>query len=261
LQDGEDEAILFLGAASVVSLKRTKEPERPAVTASRHLAETMRERNAARLGLWEAHDDGWIRLLGAAAAISVFGKGNLHAVPRKAPAAQFDLPEAWHARLAALTAAEAVVELDRLANDPRLGEDERATAELAADAVRSHPGVGRVSFAEASGLPDEPLRTAAMRPGRLYRAAPRGKSYPARLTCRGARGRLVRCRAVADARGALTGYLAYDPLSREIGGRPLFAAYGLDGRRNGYAWADEPAYWRAGAPQQGFRTAPESIDV
>ena len=53
----------------------------------------------------------------------------------------------------------------------------------------------------------------------------------------------------------------YDALSREFGGRPLYAVYGRDGGRYGYAWADQRPVIRRGEPEQGFVTAPARIPV
>jgi hypothetical protein len=258
----EGDALPFLLGAASRGLLRQEKALAPETAAIRRLAEDLSARNEVRQRIWDGLDSMETRLLGAAVACAVFGKGTLR--PRApAAASAFDgtmLPEDWRERFASLTAAEAAEELGRLASDPRLDADARATAEFAAEAALAHPGARRVSFAEALGLADPEIRAARMRPGRLFRAAPR-RGHAAQVLCRGKNGRLIRCRAVADADGALVGYLAFDPLSREYGGRPLFAAYALDGKRQGYAWADEPAHWRAGRPEQGFVSAPESIPV
>jgi hypothetical protein len=81
------------------------------------------------------------------------------------------------------------------------------------------------------------------------------------LVCAGKAGRPVRCRPVAGADGSVVGYLAYDALSREFGGRPLLAAYALDGSRYGYAWAEARPVIRRGEPEQGFTTAPPRIAI
>lgn len=261
-QGSEDDLAFQLGSAAGTILRQETTP-RPETKAAGRLAEDLAERNDARQRLWDGPDRDETRLLGAAAAFAAFGKGALR---RRAgsfaahASAGAMLQESWRERFALLTSTEAADELLRMAADPRLSDDGRAAAEFAAEAAAAHPGAAQVSFAEALGLDTPDVRREPMRSGRMFRAAPRGSS-PARLLCRGKNGRLIRCRAVADARGALVGYLAFDPLSREYGGRPLFAAYGLDGRRQGYAWADEPMHWRAGAPEQGFVSAPESIPL
>ena len=261
-QGDEDDLPFQLGAAARTLSHEKKEAARE-TSAARRLASDLAAQNAVRLGLWDDLDSGEIRLLGASCARAVFGKGEWRAGARPAPSMAFDgamLPEEWRDRFAHLTAYEAAAELGRMAADPRMNDDDRTRAELAAETAAAHPGAGHVSFAEALGVAAAPMRLERLRPGKLFRASPRGK-FPARLHCRGKHGRLLRCRAAADARGALVGYLSFDPFSREIGGRPLFAAYDLEGKRQGYAWADEPAYLRFGAPEQGFVSAPESIPL
>lgn len=261
-RQGDHDGLPSLLGSAARTIMRARKAITLEAQAIRRLSQELAGHNDVRLELWGGLESGEIRLLGGAAAVAVFGKGAVHR--QAAPQAHaFDgrlLPESWRMRFAHLTAAEAAGELMRMASDPRLNDDARASADLAAEAAAAHPGASRVSFAEALGLEAPELRLDAMRQGRMFRAAPRGKRL-ARLLCRGKYGRLLRCRAVADADGAMIGYLAFDPFSREIGGRPLFAAYGLDGKRQGYAWADEPAYWRAGRPEQGFVTAPDSIPL
>ena len=104
------------------------------------------------------------------------------------------------------------------------------------------------------------MRQGAFRPGqRLARAAVRQPK--AAIICYGKRGRLLRCRAVTDDEGTLVGYQAFDTLSRELGGTPLYALYDATGRRYGYARAGEAVHVCAGEPEQGFFTAPDSIPV
>ena len=103
-------------------------------------------------------------------------------------------------------------------------------------------------------------RTGEFKPGmKVFRAVAGDRRRP--ILCEGRNGRLVRCRAVAGPDGALVGYLAFDALSREFRGRPLYAAYAPDGSRYGYAWADERPVIRRGEPEQGFMTAPGRIPV
>ncbi len=252
----------MLGAAASVLLKQGSIPAVSRQTsAALRLAADAVSGNALRLSMYEL-TSGEARLLGAASACAAFGKGNLRFRESSAAPAWFSselLPEAWKERYGHLTAAAVAAELHRHSADPRIDETERALAIGAAQLAGHRAGARRISFADALGFDPGPLRTAVFAPGRLFDAAPKGRWSAPRI-CRGKHGRSVRCRAVADASGALVGYLAFDPLSREFGGRPLFAAYGLDGRRAGYAWADEtPAYGRAGAPLQGFVTVPEAL--
>jgi hypothetical protein len=261
LQASEDELPFLLGSAAR-TLIRHSTSILPETREAMRLAEKISALNDVRQRMTGNLDVATTRLLGAAAALAVFGKGSLH-LRTESTQHHFDvgmLPEAWKQRLAHLTAAAAAGELEYMSLDPRMNQEDSATAGFAAESAHAHLGATRVSFAEALGMETPDLHVDRLRQGRLFHAAPRGKR-PARVLCRGKFGRLIRCRAVADAKGALVGYLAFDPLSREVGGRPLFAAYGLEGKREGYAWADEPSYWRAGRPEQGFTSVPESIPV
>ncbi len=262
-QGVRDDLPVLLGSAARASLsvRRSEVPAAP--SALNLLAEEMKARNRLRseiFGVLEGDED---RLFGASAigavlSTAIVRRRSIRTSP--APLLGLILPEAWVERFAHLTAADAAGELERLAVDPRLHRDAQVAAEFASGVVKAHPAVVRVSFAEALGLQPPPLRFDRLPIGRLFRAAPRGKR-PARMLCRGKNGRLIRCRAVADTTGAMVGYVAFDPLSREYGGRPLFAAYGLDGQRQGYAWADETLYRWAGVPEQGFVSVPESIPL
>lgn len=262
-RQGDADVLPSLLGSAARTILREERPAAHETRAAHRLAMDLAERTSVRQAIWGDLGAEELRLLGAAVACAVFGKGPLRPYDRPRIRMPFDprsLPEAWHERFAHLTAAAAAEELARLSSDPRLGHDDRAMAAFAADAAVAHPAASRISFAEALGLEAQPLRFDRLRHERLLRAAPRGR-HPAKVLCQGKHGRLIRCRAVADARGAMVGWLAFDPLSREIGGRPVFAAYGLDGARQGYAWADEPVFWRAGRPGQGFISAPETIPV
>jgi hypothetical protein len=126
--------------------------------------------------------------------------------------------------------------------------------------LRHRPAAYAVSFSEALGMDHTDERNEEFKPGmKVYRAVMGNRRRP--VMCEGKNGRTVRCRVVAGPSGAFVGYLAYDALSREFGGRPLYAAYALNGDRYGYAWADERPVIRSGQPEQGFKTALERIPV
>ncbi|HTK59807.1 MAG TPA: hypothetical protein VL283_01240, partial [Candidatus Baltobacteraceae bacterium] len=218
--------------------------------------------NDVRETIWDGADAESMRLMGAAAAFAAFGKGRLskpYVRPARKPGILAHLPSEL-GRLAHLTAAEAATALEDAAADPRLGPDRRRRLETIAEALRLHPSAHAVSCAEALEMDEPDVRTSGFEPGmNVYRAVPDGRRRM--RVCEGKNGRPVRCRTVASADGAIVGSLAYDALSREFGGRPLYAAYALDGNRYGYAWADERPVIRRGEPEQGFRTAPERIPV
>lgn len=275
----------LLGAASGVLLRKDQAAdESPHAAALKDLAEMTASLNDARAALWDGADPEATRLLGAAAAVAAFGRGCV-TMPKthvREPLTRHDItwPPAWLGRLGHLTASSAAEALDEEASDPRREATYRRVAELLAERLQRHPAPQTVSFAEALGMDPPEIRSSEPRPWmRLFRAAPAfAKASPAaeamgdrpagkqqgvmrRFVCAGKRGRPVRCHAVADADGSLVGYLAFDAMSREFGGRPLSAIYALDGRRWGYAWADEPWVARRGDPGQAFRTAPERIPL
>ncbi len=254
-----------LGSAASALLDRegAAEPS-PRTRAAHALLEALSEQNRSRLSFWDETDEDFVRLLGAAAAKNAFAGGRL-APPtsiKTDSTLMFRLPEAWHERFSHLAASEAADALEQLAAHPRASELERRMAEPLAETLRAHPAADDVSFSEALGIEPAEVRYGAFRPGHpLSRASVRGR-VPSSILCYGKRGRLLRCRAVADPDGAIVGYLAFDPLSRELGGVPLFALYGLDGRRYGYAASDgHPPIARSGEPQSGFATAPDAIPV
>lgn len=273
----DDEIAFQLGSAAAILLSAPVASS-PSITraALAGLAGSMTEMNAVRSSMWDGSDPDSTRLLGAAAAFSVFGKGSVDVpllvtgveaavdgeeivFPRLA--LRLRLPEGWSERFAHLSAQAAAEILDDIAVDPRVDETARLSAEVLSDALKRHADPVHVSFADALGLPDAEFRAAALHPGaRVFSAVPRGK-YRATAVCKGKHGRKVRCRAVADHDGALVGYLAFDPFSRELAGRPLYAAYALDGNRYGYAFADASPVIRRGEPEQGFTTAPISIST
>ncbi len=253
-----------LGAAAAALLRRKPMKKRADALRLEALAAALSELNGARAALWEGLDAETARRMGAAAAVASFGRGTI-APPhrgvsvRRRAAPVFRLADAPE-RLAHLTAADAAAKLAAEASDPRLDAPRRRRLEALSDMLLHHPSAYAASCAEALGLePPEP-RSAGLEPGMtLYRAAPEGRRRP--MICEGRNGRPVRCRPVASADGALVGHLAFDALSREFGGRPLYAVYALDGSRYGYAWADARPIVRRGEPEQGFMTAPVRIPV
>ncbi len=248
-----------LGAAASALLRVRSSKTSASAARMAQLASRLATLNRARAALWEDVDAGTARLLGAAAGIAAFGRGTAAAPApaRSARAAAHRFLEPID-RLAHLTAAEAAAALDEESSDPRLDARRRVRLQALADALRRHPSAHAVACAEALGLEAPEVRAAELRPGmKLYRAAPHGRRRP--MICEGRNGRPVRCRTVAAADGAIVGHLAYDALSREFGGRALYAVYAQDGRRYGYAWSDERPVVRRGEPEQGFMTAPERI--
>lgn len=261
--DAHRSLALMLGTAASCLLRAEVPDAQERASALSALADALAEQNAARLGLWDGHETEDVRRLGAAAAAAALGRGRVSA-PSTArsgsPTVAFRLPERWHEQFSHVAASDAADALERRASDPRATEAERLMAEALAETLRAHPNAEAVSFAEALGIEPAELRTDAFRPGEtLFRAVPR-RRHPATVICYGKRGRALRCRAVANADGALVGYRAFDPLSRELGTKPLYALYGLDGRRYGYAWADHHAVVFLGTPKQGFASAPETVD-
>jgi hypothetical protein len=254
----------LLGAAASALLRDAPKRVPSSVARLRSLVARVASLNAARAALWGVLDAEAARRMGAAAAFAVFGKGSVAfpaASARARPDAALRLCAATVGRLAHLTAAEAAARLDEEAADPRVDAALRRRHETLASALRRRADAHAIACAEAAGIEPPDVRLGAFAPGmRTYIAAPGGRSRA--LTAAGKRGRPVRCRAVAGADGAHVGYLAYDALSREFGGRPLYAAYAHDGSRYGYAWADEgrPVI-RLGEPEQGFMTAPARIPL
>jgi hypothetical protein len=253
---------LALGAAASSLVRSEPSEPKKETSALTSLKNSMQEQNGVRLGLWDGYDAEVVRRFGAAAASAVTGRGSSAPYASRQQASSsvaFRLPERWHERFSHVAASDAADALERHANDPRSAEAERLMAEALAETLRAHPDAETVSFSEALGIESAALRTDAFRPGdALLRAAPHGKR-PAAILCYGKRGRALRCRAVTNTDGALVGYRAFDPLSRELGGKAVYALYDLAGQRCGYAWADEQSIVRSGSPAQGFVTAPESI--
>jgi len=256
------DAFLLGAAASPLLREKDDEAEDGAPSAMEQLARRVAELNDARGALWDDGDGETARRMGAAAGIAAFGRGSVTA---PAPAARgtrgihAHLPVEVlrkHARLAASEAAEAI---EDEASDPRLDDDRRRRLESICDELRRHPAPHAVSCAEALGMEPPEASTGALRPGmKVYRVAQGGRRP---LVCAGRNGRAVRCRPVAGSDGASVGYLAFDALSREFKGRPLYAVYALDGSRYGYAFAEGRPIVRRGEPEQGFMTAPETIRV
>ncbi|WKZ29649.1 MAG: hypothetical protein QY323_02870 [Patescibacteria group bacterium] len=252
---------LTLGAGASCLLRRERAAER--TTALSALTAALAEQNDVRLRFWDGYDADDVRLLGAAATAAALGRGGVTApVPGRVgqPTIAFRLPEQWHERFSHVAASDAAEALERRSHDPRASEAERLMAEALAETLAAHPHAETVSFAEALGIEAAPLRTDDLRAGEpLFRAVTRAR-HPMFIVCSGKRGRALRCRAVANTEGALVGYRAFDPLSRELGKKPLYALYDLEGRRVGYAWADRQAVACFGAPEQGFASAPASLD-
>ncbi|MEK7546533.1 MAG: hypothetical protein AAB554_05730 [Patescibacteria group bacterium] len=264
MSHGAGEAPFLLGAAAS-SLLRGKPKLRTEGDASfmEELVLAVASLNGAREAMWDGADSETSRLMGAASASAALGTGSVSKpVARRSGAtvAPAHLPPETIGRYAHLTASEAAEAIDDEAADPRQAEDKRRRLETISDALRRHPAAHAVSCAEALGMEVPEARMAPMRPGmKVYRAVMDGRRRP--VVHEGKNGRAVRCRAVAGDDGALVGHLAFDALSREFGGRPLYAAYAHDGSRYGYAWADERPVIRRGEPSQGFMTAPASIDI
>jgi len=255
----------FLLGAAASSLLREDEDglEDGAPSALEDLVRLIAALNDARATMWDDADAETARLMGAAAAIAAFGRGSVskptHQV-RVDPHARAHLPVGALRRYAGLTASEAAEALDEEAADPRLEESRRRRLETLSEALRRHPAAHAVSCAEALDMEPPEARIGELKPGmKVFRAVVGGRRRP--VLCTGRNGRLVRCRTVAGPDGAFVGYLAFDALSREFGGRPLLAAYAPDGRRYGYAWADERPVIRRGEPEQGFKTAPARIPL
>lgn len=254
---------LLLGAAASSLVRGQKTEPRMETRALAMLNDAIKEQNEARQAFWNDHDGETVRCLGAAALVAVTGRGRVASRPPCRDASStvaFRLPERWHDRYSHVAASDAANALERQASDPRSSEAERLMSEALIETLRAHPNAEMVSFAEALGIEPAELRAAAFRSGDLLlRAAPNGKRK-ADILCYGKRGRTLRCRAIANADGALVGYRAFDPLSRELGGRALYALYDFAGNRFGYAWADRLAIARPGAPPQDFFTAPPRIE-
>lgn len=254
----------FLLGAAASSLLREKDDEADdgAPSAMEELARRVAELNDARGALWDDGDGETARRMGAAAAISAFGRGSVSAPvsrPRGSSGIQAHLPVDILGNRARLAASEAAEAMEEESSDPRLDEGRRRRLEAICDELRRHPAAHAVSCAEALGMEAPEAATAALQPGmKVYRTAPEGRRP---LVCAGRNGRTVRCRPVAGPDGASVGYLAFDALSREFKGRPLYAVYALDGSRYGYAWAEGRPVVRRGEPEQGFMTAPETIRV
>lgn len=258
-----EDPFLIGSAASTLLRDRPEASEDGAPSVLEELVRVIASLNDARAELWDDADGETPRLMGASAAIIAFGRGAVSApTPHGSgmPAAFAHLPDGIIRTYGRLTAAEAASAIDDEAADPRLDADRRRRLETLADALRRSLGAHAVSCAEALGAEAPEARVSEPGPGmKAYRAALEGRRRP--LVCTGKNGRAVRCHAIADGEGAHVGYLAYDALSREFGGRPLYAVYGPDGGRYGYAWADERPVIRRGEPEQGFRTAPGHIPV
>ncbi len=262
-EDHRDVA-LALGAAASVCVKTTSTEEKKETKALRALVEAVVDENAARLELHDGCETEDARLLGAAGLAAATGRGGL-GIPASqregGSSVSFRLPEAWHLRFSHVAAADAAEALAEYALDPRISDAERMMADALVETLRACPAADHISFSEALGIEPAEIRTDGFRPGRpLYRAALRG-TLPTAIICAGKRGRRLRCRAVADHDGAVVGYRAFDLLSRELGGSPLYALYDLSGRRYGYAWTDGTTIVRMGVPAQGFKTAPETIPL
>lgn len=262
LQAASTEDPFLIGSAAASLLReRSEASEDGAPSALEELTQVIATLNDARTELWDDADMETSRRMGAAAAFAAFGRGTVSApLPLAAgnPVAFMHPPADVLDRYAILTASETAAALDDESADPRL--DARRSRRLAtlADALRRHPAAYAVSCAEALGAEASEARVAGLKPGmKVYRTVAGRRRV---FTCAGKNGRTVRCRAIA-ADGAHVGYLAYDALSREFGGRPLYAVYGPEGGRYGYAWADGRPIVRRGEPEQGFVTAPECIPV
>ncbi len=255
---------LALGAASSVVLEKSRVEEQPRSMVLRALVDGVARENDTRLALWEGCEAEDVRIFGAAAVLAAFGSGRISpplARSARDSSVSFRLPEAWHERFSHVAAADAADALAEHANDPRVSEAEKIMAESLSETLRAHPSAERVSFSDALGIAPAAMRTGAFQPGSpLYRASTRG-TVPTAIICAGKRGRPLRCRAVADVDGTVVGYRAFDLLSRELGGKPTYALYDLEGRRYGYAWTEDGSVVRAGTPPQGFMTAPETISL
>lgn len=245
-----------LGAGASILLKSRSESR---VAALEEIVSHVVGVNAVRAAL-VGEDPEVLRLVGAAGARVSFGCGELAAPrPLARPPHVPGVPAAWSERLGRLTVASALDLLDEEALDIRNDEPDRRRIEALIGFLRRHPAPHAASFADALGIDPPAPRLGALRTGlRVFRTAQRGIRP---VICRGKKGRILRCHAVAGPDGAMVGFLAYDALSREFGQRPLYAAYAADGRRWGFAWADEAPRVREGEPEQGFRTAPASIPV
>jgi len=261
MQGPTADAFLLGAAASSLIREKTEDAEDGAPSALEDLARLIAALNDARATMWDDGDAETTRLMGAAAASAAFGRGGI-ARPRAGltPDLRAHLPVGLVERRAHLTALEAAEALAEEAADPRLDEDRRRRLETLADALGRHPAAHALSCAEALEMDPPEARAAELRPGmKVYRAVMDGRRRP--IVCEGRNGRAVRSHPVAGHDGAFVGYLAFDALSREFGGRPLYAAYALDGARYGYAWAEGRPVIRRGMPEQGFMTAPERIPV
>lgn len=254
----------FLVGAAASSLldEKDERAEDGAPSALEELARAIASLNDARAVLWDDTDDETTRLLGAAAGFAAFGRGVISrpAAHAAGVSSAFTPSAGVLQRYARLTASEAAAALDDEAADPRLDAEDRRRLETLSETLRRHPSAHAVSYAEALGEDMPEACVSELRPGmKVYGAVMDGRRRP--VIREGKNGRVVRCRAVAGPDGALVGYLAFDALCREFGGRPLYAAYALDGDRYGYAWADGRPVIRRGTPEQGFMTAPERISV
>lgn len=260
---GGDDVFLLGSAAASMLRSRVGVAEVVDEPSLKKLAQDVAAFNDVRTGIWDENDSETSRLLGAAAAVAVFGRGS---ITKLKPSLNHGENGHTHlsfekfGRYAHLTASAAAEVLDDEATHPRTHADERSRLATLADFLRHHPAVHAVSFSEALGINDAEERREDFSPGmKVYRAVMAGRRRP--IICEGKNGRKVRCRAVASPSGAFVGYLAFDALSRELGGRPIYAAYTLNGDRYGYAWADEHPVIRRGEPEQGFKTALERIQV
>jgi hypothetical protein len=136
-----------------------------------------------------------------------------------------------------LSVKAAVARLHAWAADFRLDGARRENFRRLAEAVRG-ASVWRRNvrspFAQAIGIERWRLEPADAEDGMmLYEAVPISRRFPARIACRGNHGRTLTCHALADGKGRLVGYGAFDPWSREMEGKALRAFYRLDGRRAG----------------------------
>lgn len=261
-----DHEIVRLGAAA--SLHRTAQdvapsPERDILTTTVAVVRGHGKLHADLLGLPPAEVE-WVgrAALGPAPRTSIVGhegqtdQGQLLALEGLVAMTVPD--EVWE-RITILTPPAAQRRLVELAVELDTDDDLAAALRALADALDDASDSSR-PLAEHVGQHPAPRHlTGELVSGRrVYEAAPPGVPMPP--VAFGKFGRSLRVRPLADAEGRHVGYAAFDPLSREFRGRPLWAAYDLAGQLVGHLEEDEGG-WRyyAGLPKGGFVTAPQTL--
>ena len=148
--------------------------------------------------------------------------------------------------------------LYRLINNPKVSETEKEKYSLLWDVLEGASRGKRTASTSLARLlnirENHAVDSTIVQDELVFDAAPVGK-YPPVIECTGKMGRKFKCRAVANQRGELVGYRAYDPLSDEFYGSPTHALFDTEGRLVAILEDDEGGYRvKLGEPERRLIT-------